>query len=193
MENNVSYEPESQDSFPETTPATPIAHQNWFVSFVLAGTYLLGILLMFFTIVSLIFLLDHVDVKTVMKQDALRSGVLWMLGLSLVPFSIGDTLSNLDQAIRRLRIATPRMSFGSVVWVLLAVSTGISAFNAFTGDSTVGQAWEFLSLFSSKGDGSSAGYVLMGIFWTMIASIASAMALIVSMAKTLRCHAAGRC
>ncbi len=191
MENNVSYEPESPVPFPETTPDTPIAHRNVFVSFVLAGTYLLGILLMLFTIFSLAILLQHVDVKTLVKQDALRSSFLWSLGLSLVPFSIGDTLNNLDRAIRRVGIATPRMSFGSVVWALLAVSTGISAFNAFIGESTVGQAWEFLSSFSGKGNGSSAGHIVMGIFWTLIASIAAAMAFIASMAKTLRDHALG--
>ena len=190
MENNVSYEPESPVSLPETPPDTPIAHRNVFVSFVLAGTYLLGILLMFVTVSSLSILLNHVDVKTLVKQGFFQTGFLWLLGLSLVPFSIGGTLSNLDEAIRRLRIATVRVSFGSVVWALLAVSIGILAFNAFAGESAVGQTWEFLSSFSRKGDSSKTGYICMGVFWTLIASIVSAMALIASMAKTLRCHSA---
>ena len=191
MENNVPYEPESSVSLPETPSETPIAHRNVFVSLIIAGTYLFGILLMLFSLFSLVIVLNLVDAKTVVKQDFFRSGVLWLLGLPLVPFSIGATLSNLDQAIRRLGIATVRISFGSVVWALLAVSLGISAFNAFIGESTVGQAWAFLSSLSGKGDSSSTGHVSMGIFWTLIASIASAMALIASMAKTLYCHSAG--
>ena len=190
MENNVSYEPESPVSFPETTPNTPIAHRGLFVSLVIAGTYLLGILLTLFTVLSLTIVLNHARVETVVKQGFFQTGFLWLLGLTLVPFSIGATLSNLDEAIRRLGIATIRISFGSVVWALLAVSIGISAFNAFIGESTVGQAWEFLGSFSGKGGSSSAGHVCMGIFWTLIASIAAAMALIASMAKTLRCHSA---
>ena len=192
MENNVSYEsyePESSFSLPETTPDTPIAHRNVFVSFVIAGTYLLGILLMLFTILSLSIVLNHAELKTVVKQEAFRTGFLWLLGLSLVPFSIGATLSHLDQAVRRLGIATIRISFGSLVWVLLAVSLGISAFNAFAGESTVGKAWALLSSFG-KGDSSGAGHIYMGIFCTLIALTAFAMGLIASMAKMLHCDSA---
>ena len=188
MENNVSCEPESSVSVSKATPDAPMAHRNLFVSFVLAGTYLLGILLMLFTVVSFTVVSGHLNVK----QGAVLSGFLWLLGLSLVPFSIGATLSNLDQAIRRLGITEIRISFGSVVWGLFAVLMGISAFKAFVGGSTVGQAWEFLSSISGKGDSSSAGHISIGVFLVLIASIASAMALIVSMAKILRCYSAGR-
>lgn len=190
MENNAPYVPEHPASLSETTPDTPLAHRSLFVAFAIAGTYLFGILVLLPLLVLVAILLVHVEPLTMVNvnKDICLTPILWMLGLSLASCSIGNTLSNLDRAIRRLRIASPRVAFGSVVWAFLAVSMAISAFNAFDGKSVVGETWEFISSLFGRGGKSDAGHVIMGIFWTLIALITSAIALIVSKAKTLYCY-----
>ena len=190
MENNVSYVPDSPESFPETAPAAPLAPQNVFVTLALAGTYIFGtlVLLPLFVVVAIVFV--KADSVTMITKDIVWTPILWILGLSLASYSIGNTLSYLDRAVRRLRIVPPQIAFGSVVWALLAVSMAISAFNAFVGKSVVGMTWEFISSLFARGGKSDAGYIIMGLFWTLIALIASAIALIVSKAKTLYCYSA---
>lgn len=188
MENNVSYVLDSPESFPETAPAMPIARQNWFVTLAIAGTHIFGILALLPLCVVLVIVFAEPGSVTMMKKGFVWTPILWILGLSLAAYSIGNTLNYLDRAVRRLRIAPPQVAFGSVVWALLAVSMAISAFNAFAGNSVVGQTWDFLSSLFARGDKSNAGYIIMGVFWTLITLIASAIALIVSKAKTLYCY-----
>ena len=93
MESNVPYVPEPPESFPETAPAAPLAPQNLFVTLAIAGTYIFGTLVLLPLVLAVTVVLVKTDSVTMIKKDFVWTPLLWVLGLALASYSIGNTLN----------------------------------------------------------------------------------------------------